>query len=217
MCSSGCHPAGVSLRGATPGDTLLEVAASCADRLRRLADHLVETDVRVEVLTGLTRHLDAALDELAPLGPAPVGASREAVNRAVGAVHGVANAFAPPLAITHLPDRAEGRCVLTGVHEGPAGFAHGGVGVLLMDELCAQVPELLGTERVTVAMTVNYRRPVPLRRQLLLVARLREEDDLVEVTMATEMEPEAVLMHAEAKLVRLRPDQVERFRRAAAN
>ncbi|WP_460796593.1 PaaI family thioesterase [Nocardioides pacificus] len=191
------------------------MAASCADRLRRLADHLVETDVQVDVLTRLTLQLDAALGELADLGPAPTGAGREAVNRTVGAVHGLANAFAPPLAITHLPDRAEGRCVLTRVHEGPAGFAHGGVGVLLMDELCAQVPELLGTERVTVAMTVSYRRPVPLRQQLVLVAKLREEDDLVEVTMATEMEPRNILMRAEANVVRLRPDQIERFRRSA--
>jgi acyl-coenzyme A thioesterase PaaI-like protein len=198
-----------------PADLLLEAAASCADRLRRLADQLVSADVRTDALDGLLLHLDAALDELAPLPPARGDASREAVNRAVGAVHGAANAFAPPLAITHLPDRAEGRCVLTRVHEGPAGFAHGGVGVLLMDELCAQVPELLGTERVTVALTVSFRRPVPLRRELLLVARLRQDDGLVEVTMVAEASPETILMCAEAKVVQLRPDQVERIRLSA--
>ena len=168
----------MSLRNAVPGDELIEAATSCAERIRRLADHLVAADLHVDVLDRLTLRLDAALDELAPFPPANGAASREEVNRAVGAVRGVANAFAPPLAITHLPDRAEGRCVLTRVHEGPAGFAHGGVGVLLLDELCAQVPELLGTERVTAAMTISYRRPVPLRRELLLVARLRPGDGL---------------------------------------
>ena len=205
----------MSLRKAAPGDALLEAAASCAERLRRLADHLVDADLHVDVLDRLRVRLDAALEELAPFPPAGGGASREAVNRAVGAVHGVANAFAPPLSITHYPDRAEGRCVLTRVHEGPAGFAHGGVGVLLLDELCAQVPEFLGTERVTVAMTISYRRPVPLRQALLLIARLRPENGLVEVTMAAEARPEEILMRAEAKVVRLRPDQVERIRRSA--
>ena len=205
----------MSLRDATPGDALLEAASACADRIRRLADHLVGAELNVDALDRLTLRLDEALDDLAPFLPARGGASREEVNRAVGAVHGVANAFAPPLAITHLPDRAEGRCVLTRVHEGPAGFAHGGVGGLLLDELCAQVPEFLGKERVTVAMTVNYRRPVPLRRELLLVARLRPDDGLVEATLAAEARPEETLMRAEAKLVQLRPDQVERIRRSA--
>mgnify|MGYP003143393265 CR=1 FL=1 len=205
----------MSLRGAKSGEPLLEAAALCADKLRLLADHLIDRDVDTDVLDKLGSHLDVALRDLSPLGPAPTGISREEVNGAVGAVGGIANAFAPPLTITHYPDRAEGRCVLTRVHEGPAGFAHGGVAVLLLDELCAQVPELLGTERVTVAMTVRYRRPVPLHRPLLLVARHCQEGGVVEVVLMTEAEPENTLMRAEAKLVQLRPDQVDRIRRAA--
>lgn len=205
----------MSLRDTAPDNALLETATSCADRLRRLADLLVDADLATDALDRLTARLDAALDELGTHAPAPGGASRETVDPAVGAVRGVANAFAPPLFITHFPDRVEGRCVLKRVHEGPAGFAHGGVGVLLLDELCAHVPELLGTERVTVAMSVSYRRPVPLLRALLLVARLRQGTGLVEVTLAEEASPTNILMRAEAKLVQLRQDQVDRIRRAA--
>lgn len=162
----------------------------------------------------VARLLQGALDLLDGLPPAgPASASRERVNALVGAVSGTANPFAPPLELTHFDDRVEGRCMLSRLHEGSAGFAHGGVSALLLDEICAHVPEARATERVTTSARLRYRRPVPVEEPLLLVARGRKHASgiTVEAFIATKTSPDVPLVTAEAELVYLRPEQIERL------
>jgi hypothetical protein len=172
-----------------PDQALLAAAVGCADEARRLMELFVTADAEAADLAAVAALLTEAASRLAP-----------------------------PLVLRHLKDRVEGTCILSRVYEGPRGFAHGGVCALLMDEICAQVPELVGVERVTTRLSVRFMKPVPLSRPLLLAGRRRTgEADLIDAAIALAERPEEPLVEAEGRLVRLRPNQIERFRRLSGD
>ena len=85
-------------------------------------------------------------------------------------VIGLGNPVAPPLSF-----RAEdGKVVGTGSfgmqYEGPPGHVHGGFVAAALDELLGMAQTLSGKSGMTGTLTVRYRRPTPLYKQLRFTA-----------------------------------------------
>ena len=85
-------------------------------------------------------------------------------------VSGLGHPVAPPLSV-----RAEdGKVVGTGSfgmqYEGPPGHVHGGFVAAALDELLGMAQTLSGKSGMTGTLTVRYRRPTPLYKQLRFTA-----------------------------------------------
>ena len=97
--------------------------------------------------------------------------------------------------------RVRGTAHLTRRHVGPPGVAHGGVGAMIADQLAAVAPFVLGLTCVTRAMTVRYRRPIPLYRELTLEARCEQTADEAARAWCTISVDDDVVLEAEADMV----------------
>jgi acyl-coenzyme A thioesterase PaaI-like protein len=79
------------------------------------------------------------------------------------AAMGLRNPIAPPLDF-HFEDdgRVWADFHLHAGYEGPAGFAHGGVSAMVLDQLLGDTARHAGAPGMTGTLTVKYRRPTPL-------------------------------------------------------
>ena len=64
--------------------------------------------------------------------------------------------------------RAEGKFVLGTRYGGGAGFAHGGVIAILLDEVMGKISKLSEERAVTAELNIEYRKPVPLDAEILV-------------------------------------------------
>jgi acyl-coenzyme A thioesterase PaaI-like protein len=79
------------------------------------------------------------------------------------AATGLRNAVAPPLEVTHQEGGlVVGLATLGAAYEGPATFAHGGVGALLLDQVMGEAAHAAGRPGMTARLTLNYRAPTRL-------------------------------------------------------
>src|SRR3954466_10807409 len=103
---------------------------------------------------------------------------------------GVANLFGLQLELEAAGDRVSGRFFVKQDHQGPPGYAHGGVIATALDEAMALLVHAEGVHAVTRRLEVDLLGPVPVgsfatvvawvesrdERQLVLRAELRGED-----------------------------------------
>ena len=103
---------------------------------------------------------------------------------------GLANLFGLQLELDSGDGRAAGRFFVKQDHQGPPGFAHGGVIATALDEAMALLVHAEGVHAVTSRLEVDLLGPVPVgsfatveawidsrdERQLVLRAELRGED-----------------------------------------
>ena len=190
--------------------TRRQAVGELASSLRALADAAAETAVGEPELEGVTievrelaRRLGAArddgpysglhgreLDLSTPAGPLPLSP-----------VIGDCNPSAPDVRLRFEDGRVRGTAHLTRRHVGPPGVAHGGVGAMIADQLVAVAPFVLGLTCVTRAMTVRYRRPIPLYRELTLEARCEKTADEAARAWCTISVDDDVVLEAEADMV----------------
>ena len=64
--------------------------------------------------------------------------------------------------------KARGKFVLGSRYGGGAGFAHGGIIALLLDEAMGKISKLTEELAVTAELSVEYRMPVPLTEEILV-------------------------------------------------
>jgi len=64
--------------------------------------------------------------------------------------------------------RACGRFVLGANYAGGAGFAHGGIIAVVLDEAMGKLSKLTGEKAVTAELSVVYRRPVPVDQEIVV-------------------------------------------------
>ena len=76
-----------------------------------------------------------------------------------------------PAAIT-----ATCRFSLTRMHEGPPGYIHGGIVAALLDEAMSKLNRPLNVLAMTRHMEVDYLRPAPLHKPLVLISRHLSRD-----------------------------------------
>ncbi len=81
---------------------------------------------------------------------------------------GGANEFGMKLAFELDEDekRCSGRFVLGARYGGGAGFAHGGVIAILLDEAMGKISKLTDERAVTAELNIEYRKPVPVDSEI---------------------------------------------------
>ena len=183
---------------------------------------LIDLTVRNEVPTDVLRDIAHRLREQAP---ALREQSRKATElasvddlrggiRMFNPATGIGNPIAPPMRIKAGADGAEGRCTLSPVYEGPPMHGHGGISAMLLDQVLGHAAAAAGNPGVTTDLAIRYRRPVPLDVPLRIWARVIETEGRrtsVVGGITTVDEPDDVLVKANARFLRLRPDQAERM------
>jgi len=65
--------------------------------------------------------------------------------------------------------RCSGRFVLGARYGGGAGFAHGGVIAILLDEAMGKISKLTGERAVTAELNIEYRKPVPVDSEIVVL------------------------------------------------
>ena len=119
---------------------------------------------------------------------------------------GTANLFGLQLELERAPDGGvEGRFFVKQDHQGPPGYAHGGVLAAALDEAMALLLHDRGLRAVTGRLEVDLRGPAPVGAFVTVDARVESaEGRRIElVARARGAEPEALL--AEARGVFVRP------------
>jgi uncharacterized protein (TIGR00369 family) len=64
--------------------------------------------------------------------------------------------------------KTRGRFVLGPRYGGGAGFGHGGIIAVLLDEATGKISKLTEERAVTAELSVEYKRPVPLNEEILV-------------------------------------------------
>jgi uncharacterized protein (TIGR00369 family) len=72
--------------------------------------------------------------------------------------------------------RIVGRFVLSERYQGGAGFAHGGIIALLLDEAMGKVCRFREVRAVTAEMTVEYLKPVSVEKEIIVEGRESEQN-----------------------------------------
>jgi uncharacterized protein (TIGR00369 family) len=71
--------------------------------------------------------------------------------------------------------RTRGRFVLGANYAGGAGFAHGGIIAVVLDEAMGKLSKLSEEKAVTAEMNVEYRKPVPVDKEIVVEGWQTEE------------------------------------------
>lgn len=72
--------------------------------------------------------------------------------------------------------RASGKFVLGPRYAGGAGFAHGGVIAILLDEVMGKISKLSEERAVTAELNIEYRKPVPVDAQIVVSGWQEQEN-----------------------------------------
>jgi acyl-coenzyme A thioesterase PaaI-like protein len=151
-----------------------------AASLRSLLDAAVTTTAsdseRLEVAAAvdeLTRRLGGANGERLDHGmPWPSVERMRRGDRPFNAILGRAHPMAPPLSITVCDDGSVmSELTMRAIHEGPAGFVHGGWVAAVLDQLLGSANIVSGHPAMTGELTIRYRKGTPFGVPLVLRAR----------------------------------------------
>jgi acyl-coenzyme A thioesterase PaaI-like protein len=131
---------------------------------RRLADvtrHLIDAVLTTEDLT------DEALEGAATeIGVRTRDESKGFDYLPRSPVVGDASPFAPPFRWEVVDGRSRAVATLGAPYEGPPGFVHGGMIALVFDEVLGMANIAAGVPGMTGTLTVKYRKPTPLFREV---------------------------------------------------
>src|SRR5215831_5878707 len=69
----------------------------------------------------------------------------------------------------HVEERkTRGKFVLGSRYAGGAGFAHGGIIAVLLDEAMGKISKLTEEKAVTAEMNIEYHKPIPVGREIVV-------------------------------------------------
>jgi acyl-coenzyme A thioesterase PaaI-like protein len=129
---------------------------------------------------------------------------------------GAINPIAAPIEITTSIDD-NGRvnvigCVTFGTaYEGPPGCVHGGIIAAYFDEVCGVAQSTTGNPGMTVNLTIDYRSPTPLHKQLEFRAHVASIEKRKIITYGSLHHGETLCAEATAIFVSMRPEVFERL------
>jgi acyl-coenzyme A thioesterase PaaI-like protein len=160
-------------------------ARELADELRRIIDHLVQTDAPLADLEEATTAAHAFADRLAALprrrayegiAEASIADPREQAFFDHSPIMGLANPVAPPLVVTDIRagglgegeerPTVEATVRMAWSYEGPPASVHGGWVAALFDDVLGLAQGLTGNPGFTGTLTIKYRSPTPLDTDL---------------------------------------------------
>ena len=125
---------------------------------------------------------------------------------------GQSNPIAPPLVMRVAGGEGEASAVFGVAYEGPPGHVHGGFVAAAFDEVLGMVQSLTGSPGMTGTLTVRYRRPTPLHRQVRFAARVDHVEGRKIFAVGELYDGEPLCAEADAIFVRV---GTERFQELA--
>jgi acyl-coenzyme A thioesterase PaaI-like protein len=155
-----------------------------ADQCRQVIEHLVATAAPLDVLRTAAGHLEEVVRLLEgyPHGRLYEGFAETPLSGNPKAffehspVMGMANPLAPPLRLEIVDGHVEGTAVFGSAYEGPPDSVHGGYVACAFDEVLGMAQSLGGNPGMTGTLTIKYRKPTPLHRELRFEGRLDRVD-----------------------------------------
>jgi acyl-coenzyme A thioesterase PaaI-like protein len=177
--------------------------------LRRIIDKLVATEAPADELA----HLAGMLEGLAGvLEPWPQGHSYEGFAESANAgtpnaffdnspILGQANPLAPPLVVTAEDGKVVGTACFGAAYEGPPGCVHGGYVAATFDEILGMAQAMTGQRGMTGTLTIWYRKPTPLHRDLRWEGEVERQEGRRIYTRGRCLDGETVTAEAEAIFV----------------
>jgi acyl-coenzyme A thioesterase PaaI-like protein len=96
-------------------------------------------------------------------------------------------------------------------YEGPPGYLHGGFVALTFDELLGMVTVLAGHGGLTGRLTVRYRRPTPLHRELRCTAWIEHREGRRVVARGTIHAGDELTAEGHGLFVSVRPPQAREY------
>ena len=131
---------------------------------------------------------------------------------------GLGNPVAPPLHLLVVDDvegrHVEGTAIFGTAYEGPPGHVHGGFVAAAFDELLGMAQSLTGNPGMTGSLTVQYRRPTPLHREVRMVGRVDRVEGRKIFTSGSLFDGETLCAEAQGLFISV---DLERMRRLAAD
>ncbi len=127
---------------------------------------------------------------------------------------GLANPLSPPLEVEIEGDRVVAHVHFGAAYEGPPGCVHGGYVAAVFDELLGATQTLSGTAGMTARLIVNYRRPTPLHRDLVMEGRMVRVDGRKVFVEATCSADGQLTAEAEGLFVTIDPTVLSALRSA---
>lgn len=149
---------------------LRELAAA----IRELTAAHIDTTASEEELAALTqqtRELTAAV-KAAPSGRTRAGfgklpaSNTERAYLDTSPVIGMANPNAPPLKMWVEAETIHASATFGAAYEGPPGHVHGGYLAAMFDDVLGAAQTATGNPGMTASLTVKYRQPAPLEREV---------------------------------------------------
>ena len=191
--------------------------------LRRLLNHLHETDADGYELAPLADQLEALAElaaelpvRVAPSSPADQFVDPEHLSFAdVSPMSGPGSGMAPPLRLSVDGNSVVGVVTFGEAFEGPPGHVHGGWIAAAFDEVQGMVQALNETPGMTATLGVQYRQPTPLHVELTFRARVRRVSGRHIHTSATLHHGELLLCESQGLFIAVDFDKIRAM--AAAN
>jgi acyl-coenzyme A thioesterase PaaI-like protein len=166
-----------------------------ADAVRLLLERVLLAEAPEEMLLHQATQVEAIASELAPFSgsPFPGSSLRELLSSSPGGfgavaqedirvfyskgcIYGAHNALAAPIELSFEGEKAIGRGTFGVPYQGPPGCVHGGIVAAVFDQILGSVNIFRNEPGMTGTLTVYYRRPTPLYRELRFEAwRERKE------------------------------------------
>lgn len=114
---------------------------------------------------------------------------------------GRANPLAPPIHLEVVEGEVRGGAVFGGAYEGPPGCVHGGYIAAAFDEVLGMAQTMAGSPGMTGTLTVRYRSPTPLHRELTFRGRLDRVEGRKILTSGTLHVGDVLCAEAEAVFI----------------
>ncbi len=199
-----------------------------AEGLRETIEVLMDSDASPEELNevaGLVEDVARRLED-GPRGRALWGFAETSNSGDAAAgfdnspLVGPGNPIAPPLYLRVEEDRVIGTAYYRRQYEGPPDHVHGGIVSASFDELLGMVQSLTGNPGMTGRLTIHYRSPTPLFRELRFEGWVENVEGRKIFTRGTLHDGETLCAEAEALFIsvdfsRLRAIAAERRRQIA--
>ncbi|CAB4812767.1 MAG: hypothetical protein F2873_09370 [Actinobacteria bacterium] len=124
---------------------------------------------------------------------------------------GLMNPIAPPMTIEWGEDFVVGRATYGLVYEGPPGCLHGGFIAAGFDEILGLSQGLSGQVGMTGRLTISYRSPTPLFREIVYRARFIRKDGRKVFVEATLHAGDTLCAEAEGLFIAMKPEFFEQL------
>jgi acyl-coenzyme A thioesterase PaaI-like protein len=124
---------------------------------------------------------------------------------------GEASPLSPRIDWDRVDDHVEGHGTFTAAYEGPPGFVHGGIIALAFDEMLGIANIEAGHPGMTGTLSIRYRRPTPLYRELHFRAWVDHVEGRRIISKGEVSVDDMVTAQAEGIFVQPRPELAEQY------